>query len=69
MHCSRCGCFQRDYDVLSAKFEFMRNYPLLFVIYRENNSLSLTKNSVLVEYFADVALKRSMLFGKISKVR
>ena len=49
-------------------YEFMRNYPLLFVIYRENNSLSLHKNSVLVEYFADVALKRSMLFGKISKM-
>ena len=47
----------------------MRNYPLLFVIYRVNNSLSLHKISILLEYFADVALKRPMLFGKISKVR
>ena len=44
----------------------MRNYPLLLVIYRVNNSLSLHKNSVLVEYFADVAPK--MLIGDIGKI-
>ena len=44
----------------------MRNYPLLFVIYRVNNSLSLHKISVLVEYFVDVAPK--MLIGDIGKI-
>lgn len=44
----------------------MRNYPLLLVIYRVNNSLSLHKISVLVEYFADVAPK--MLIGDIGKM-
>lgn len=44
----------------------MRNYPLLLVIYRVNNSLSLHKNSVLVEYFVDVAPK--MLIGDIGKM-
>ena len=44
----------------------MRNYPLLLVIYRVNNSLSLHKISVLVEYFVDVAPK--MLIGDIGKI-
>ena len=44
----------------------MRNYPLLLVIYRVNNSLSLHKNSVLVEYFVDVAPK--MLIGDMGKI-
>lgn len=44
----------------------MRNYPLLLVIYRVNNSLSLHKISILVEYFADVAPK--MLIGDIGKI-
>ena len=46
----------------------MRNYPLIFVIYRENNSLSLHKISILLEYFADVVLKRSLLFGKMARL-